>query len=76
MIKKSKIMISRAFQKIIRTYQKIFSPFLGKNCRFEPSCSEYVVLTIEKHGVAKGLIKGVGRILRCSRLSRGGVDVP
>lgn len=62
--------------KTIRFYQKAISPFLGRHCRFYPSCSEYYCSTIEKHGVAKGTWKGFKRILRCHPWNPGGVDLP
>lgn len=53
------------------------SPFvLYSNCKYHPTCSEYTIQAIEKHGLLKGLGKGALRILRCNPLSRGGVDLP
>ena len=53
------------------------SPFvLYSNCKYHPTCSEYTVQAIEKHGLFKGFGKGVLRVLRCNPLSRGGVDLP
>jgi len=60
----------------IRIYQKAVSPFLGNNCRYYPSCSEYSVQAIQKYGVVKGTIKSIWRILRCNPFSKGGVDYP
>ena len=51
-----------------------FSPFLGNNCRFYPSCSSYMIEAIEVHGVFKGLWLGTRRILRCHPYSDGGID--
>ncbi len=62
--------------KTIFLYRIFVSPFLGKNCRFYPSCSEYVQLAIDKHGVFKGLFKGILRILRCNPFHPGGIDFP
>jgi putative membrane protein insertion efficiency factor len=45
-------------------------------CRFEPSCSAYMILAVEKHGAVKGFFKGVWRIIRCNPFSKGGEDVP
>jgi putative membrane protein insertion efficiency factor len=64
------------FLKIIRFYQKLISPILGKNCRFYPSCSEYSYQAIEKYGVPRGLIRGFWRVLRCNPWSKGGIDLP
>ena len=55
----------------------ISGPFVTySNCKYHPTCSEYTVQAIEKYGVARGLTKGVRRILKCNPLSHGGVDLP
>jgi len=69
-------MLKKILLKIIRAYQTLVSPFLGRHCRFIPSCSEYAVLAIKKHGAWKGAWLSAWRVLRCSPLSRGGVDLP
>lgn len=61
---------------LIRFYQKIFSPTLGQNCRFYPSCSEYAYQAIEKYGIILGCWQGVKRILRCNPWNPGGIDLP
>jgi putative membrane protein insertion efficiency factor len=61
---------------LIKLYQQLVSPWLGNNCRFYPSCSEYSKLAIEKYGVVKGIIKSLYRILRCNPFCCGGVDFP
>lgn len=60
----------------VRTYQWMISPWLGTRCRFQPTCSQYFVDAVHKHGVAKGTLRGVWRICRCHPLSRGGYDPP
>ena len=62
--------------RFIKIYQKVLSPFLGNNCRYYPSCSEYSIQAIEKYGVLKGIFKSIWRILRCSPFSKGGIDYP
>ncbi|MBQ6922787.1 MAG: membrane protein insertion efficiency factor YidD [Clostridia bacterium] len=57
--------------KLIRFYQKYLS--FG-NCRYIPSCSEYMLEAILKHGFFVGLILGIWRILRCNPFSKGGFD--
>lgn len=59
---------------LIRGYQRWISPWLGRNCRFFPSCSEYAIVAIRKHGVLRGISYAGRRILRCQPLSRGGYD--
>ncbi len=60
----------RLFVLLLVMYQKIISPYLGPSCRFIPSCSEYAKIAIVKHGVIKGSILTVWRILRCNPLSK------
>src|SRR5438093_8083182 len=60
----------------IRAYRLGFSGLLGGQCRFHPSCSVYAEEAISEVGAARGAILGVWRVLRCSPLSRGGVDYP
>ena len=61
----------------IRLYQLLVSPFLpASTCKYHPSCSEYAVLAIRKHGVLKGAAMAVWRLLRCNPWSLGGVDYP
>jgi uncharacterized protein len=59
---------------IIKTYQKIISPLFPPSCRFYPSCSEYGIEAITKHGAIKGGIMTAWRILRCNPLNKGGYD--
>ncbi len=61
---------------LITLYQRIFSPYLGGQCRFYPSCSNYARLAYGKKGFIHGTIKTVWRILRCNPLSKGGIDFP
>ena len=64
----------KIFVSLIKVYQKIISPLFPPSCRFYPTCSEYSVQAIKKHGVLKGLIKSSWRILRCNPFSKGGYD--
>lgn len=67
---------------IIRIYQKTLSldhgffKFLKPYgfCRFHPTCSEYAIQALEKHGFIKGGFKAVWRVLRCNPWSKGGHD--
>lgn len=49
----------------IRFYQKIISPLLGNNCRYQPTCSQYMVDAINEWGPLKGIYLGTKRIARC-----------
>ncbi|MCQ2556414.1 membrane protein insertion efficiency factor YidD [Ligilactobacillus equi] len=57
----------------VRFYQKCISPLTPPSCRYYPTCSNYMVVAIEKHGFL-GLIMGLSRILRCNPFVRGGID--
>lgn len=59
---------------VIKLYQKYISPFLGSNCRYYPTCSEYTKQAVDKYGIIKGSILGIIRILKCNPFSKGGVD--
>jgi putative membrane protein insertion efficiency factor len=58
----------------IKAYRKLISPILPNSCRFTPTCSEYALEALDKHGAIKGSILTVWRILRCNPFCRGGYD--
>ncbi len=58
----------------IRLYRYLVSPFLGRHCRFYPTCSEYAIIAIERFGAVKGSWLATRRILRCHPWHAGGVD--
>ena len=63
----------------VRVYQVTLGPILaafGPVCRYEPSCSRYMIGALEKYGVVRGVAKGVARILRCHPWHPGGYDPP
>lgn len=60
---------------VIRAYQQLFGPFLGGNCRFYPTCSQYAAEAIERHGAGRGSWLAIRRLLRCHPFSPGGVDL-
>lgn len=59
---------------VVKIYKCCISPFLPPSCRFTPSCSTYMIQAVEKHGVLRGVVLGVWRILRCHPFSKGGYD--
>jgi hypothetical protein len=63
---------------ILRTYKKIVSPFLtilfGNACRFTPTCSEYTIEALEKHGTVNGLTMGIKRLGKCHPWGGSGYD--
>jgi len=58
----------------IRVYQAMISPWLGKNCRHEPTCSHYAVEAIQTHGVMKGIGLAANRIRKCHPWGSMGYD--
>ena len=60
----------------LRFYQRLLSPAFPARCKYHPTCSQYAVDAIRKHGVARGSAKAAWRLLRCNPWSRGGVDYP
>ena len=69
-------LIARALLLVLRGYKRWLSPLLPRSCRFEPTCSDYARLAILEYGALRGVIKAVGRILRCHPFHPGGVDYP
>ena len=67
-------MLSRAMVGMIRLYQAGVSPLLPSACRFDPSCSEYARLAIERHGPGRGLWLAARRITRCHPFGGFGPD--
>lgn len=60
---------------MVLLYQRFAPEGLRRACRFTPSCSEYMILAIEKYGTVKGVLKGIRRILKCHP-PNGGEDYP
>lgn len=67
-------LFSYLFLGIIRVYQKVISPFLGANCRYTPTCSEYGIDAIKKYGPFKGGRMALKRILSCHPWGKSGYD--
>lgn len=75
-------MIKKIIIKLIKFYKEAVSPFWATNpfiffnssCKFYPTCSDYAVDAVSKYGAWKGILKAVGRILRCNPLVKPGVD--
>ena len=60
--------------KAIRFYQRRISPLFTPKCRYYPTCSQYAVEAIELHGIFKGMLLAIGRLMRCNIFFPGGVD--
>ncbi len=58
----------------LRFYKRFLSPLLPPMCRFDPTCSIYMMQAIEKHGTLRGLWLGVRRLARCHPFNPGGWD--
>ena len=62
---------------LLTLYKKFISPifkFIGIECKYYPTCSEYMRQAIEKYGAIKGICLGTKRLLRCNPFSKGGYD--
>ena len=59
---------------MIRMYQKYISPMKRTKCPYFPSCSQYGLEAVEKHGALKGGMLAAYRIMRCNPFSHGGYD--
>ena len=58
----------------VRGYRLVFSPWVGRSCRFDPTCSAYALTALERHGAFKGSWLILRRILRCHPWGGHGVD--
>lgn len=67
-------LLARPFIALIRLYQNCISPHLGHHCRFVPTCSQYAVEALTTHGLLKGGLLAVWRILRCNPFGKFGYD--
>ena len=67
---------AQAIIALVRLYQLTLSPIFGRQCRFQPTCSHYMIQAIEKYGALRGVAKGAWRIVRCHPFCRGGYDPP
>ena len=60
--------------KLIEVYKFLLSPLLGDTCRYFPTCSDYSIESLQKHGLLKGLFLSFKRILSCHPWGKGGFD--
>lgn len=67
-------MIARLLVICVQIYQWTLRPFIGANCRFEPSCSVYAIEALRTHGAVRGSVLATWRILRCNPWHAGGLD--
>jgi len=62
------------FALVIYAYKATLSPFIGRQCRFEPTCSSYALEAYRTHGVLRGTALAARRLSRCHPLCKGGYD--
>lgn len=67
-------LLARVFVLPVRAYRLLFSPWVGHNCRYQPTCSAYALEALEKHGGVKGAWLTLRRISRCHPWGRSGYD--
>ncbi|MBP5770853.1 MAG: membrane protein insertion efficiency factor YidD [Bacteroidaceae bacterium] len=67
-------MLKQLFILPIRFYQRCISPLTPPSCRFTPTCSQYAIEAIQRHGILKGLYLAIRRILRCHPWGGCGFD--
>ena len=59
---------------LLRFYKRFLSPLLPPMCRFDPTCSVFMMQAIEKHGTLRGVWLGLRRLVRCHPFNPGGWD--
>ena len=73
-MKKCMVILKKFLITGIRFYKRYLSPMKTVKCPYFPSCSDYAIEAIQKHGPVKGALLAVWRILRCNPFSKGGYD--
>lgn len=68
------VIVQKLLILLVRAYRYLISPLLGTHCRFYPSCSQYALTALEKHGAIKGGYLAGARLLRCHPWHAGGHD--
>ncbi len=66
--------LSGLFISLVRVYQYLISPLLPPTCRYVPTCSQYTIEALGRHGICRGMFMAFLRILRCHPFARGGYD--
>jgi putative membrane protein insertion efficiency factor len=66
--------VQRLLVGLIRLYQLTLSPWLGRQCRYEPTCSKYAAEALERFGVRRGVWLAAKRLARCHPWGRSGYD--
>ena len=58
----------------LHLYRRVISPAIGPRCRYHPSCSQYALDAVRTHGLIRGGVLAVWRVMRCNPWSHGGFD--
>jgi len=66
--------LARIFALPIRAYRLVVSPWVGHNCRYQPTCSAYALEALERHGAWRGVWLTARRIARCHPWGASGYD--
>lgn len=66
--------LARLFALPVHAYRLLISPWLGSNCRFQPTCSEYALESLRRHGAIRGGWLALRRLSRCHPLGGSGFD--
>ena len=66
--------LAQCLRGLIKVYQLVFSPWLGPNCRYDPTCSCYALIALERYGPLQGSWIAVKRIARCHPFGGSGYD--
>lgn len=66
--------VAKFLRMLVRLYQLTLSPWVGRSCRFVPTCSNYAIEALEKYGAVKGTYLTIYRLLRCHPLGGRGLD--
>ncbi|MDQ6999137.1 MAG: membrane protein insertion efficiency factor YidD [Mariprofundus sp.] len=74
LVKMLRQLTQRSILLLVRFYQLFISPVIPPHCAHTPTCSNYMVEAIQKHGAGRGVWFGVKRLLRCHPFSKGGYD--
>ena len=69
-----KVFVRKIWILPIRFYQRAISPMFPPTCRFTPTCSQYAIEAVSKHGILKGSLLAIRRILRCNPWGGHGYD--
>ena len=67
-------MLGKLMVGLIKLYQWVLSPLLGQRCRFYPTCSQYAIEAIQKHGALRGAFYTIRRLSKCHPWHDGGHD--